>query len=113
MGLNDMKFGDVMKLLAALNKSGNAHETGPWQIGKCYLIRTCTMTLLGRLTAVWPQELQMSDASWIADTGRFHDAIADGPDELNEVEPMGHIVIGRGAVVDAVIWDHELPKEQK
>ena len=74
----------------------------PWQIGKNYLIRTVTMIDTGKLVAVHEHELVLEDAAWIADTGRFSDAVKKA--EFNEVEPFpaGRVIIGRGAVIDAV-----------
>ena len=83
---------------AAPTQSDSSH----WEIGKIYLIRTVTMIDTGRLVAVTPQELILEDAAWIADTGRFSDAVASA--EFGEVEPFpaGRVIIGRGAVIDAV-----------
>lgn len=77
-------------------------EAGPWEIGKCYFIRTVTMIDVGVLVAVTPQELVLEDAAWIADTGRFSQAVAKA--EFNEVEPFpgGRVIIGRGSIVDAI-----------
>ena len=77
-------------------------ETAPWEIGKNYLIRTVTMIDTGILVAVTPQELVLEEAAWIADTGRFTQAVAKA--EFGEVEPFpaGRVIIGRGAVIDAV-----------
>jgi hypothetical protein len=74
----------------------------PWVIGKHYLIRTVTMIDTGKLVAVTQQELVLEDAAWIADTGRFSDALRS--ESFNEVEPFpdGRVIIGRGAVIDAV-----------
>ena len=101
--------------IGAMAPSLEGNDAGPWVCGQAYLIRTCTMTLLGRLIGIWPQELALADAAWIADTGRFADAINGGPSKLAEVEPMGRkpIIVGRGSIVDAVVWEHELAKEQK
>lgn len=73
-----------------------------WEIGKIYLIRTVTMIDTGKLVAVGEHELVLEDAAWIADTGRFADAVKKA--EFNEVEPFpaGRVIIGRGAVIDAV-----------
>ena len=88
------------------------NEVTPWEIGKSYLIRTVTMTQVGRLIAVYPQELLLESASWIADTGRFYTALTTG--RLNEVEPfLGRVIVGRGSIVDATIWTHDLPSAQK
>lgn len=84
----------------------------PYQIGKCYLIRTVTMIDTGRLVAVTNQELVIEDAAWIADTGRFSDAVAKA--EFGEVEPFpdGRVIIGRGAIIDVVEID-KTPRSQK
>jgi hypothetical protein len=75
----------------------------PYQIGKTYVIRTVTMIQLGRLTAVYPQELVLEDASWIADTGRFANFLKD-PELRSESEPFcAPCIVGRGAIVDAQI----------
>ena len=73
-----------------------------WEVGACYLIRTVTMIDTGRLIAVTPQELLLEDAAWIADTGRFSDALKSLT--FNEVEPFpdGNVIIGRGGIIDAV-----------
>lgn len=74
----------------------------PYKVGKVYLIRTVTMIQTGRLVRVTPQELVLEDAAWIADTGRFADALRAC--EFAEVEPFpdGQVIVGRGAIVDAV-----------
>jgi hypothetical protein len=75
----------------------------PYVIGKTYVIRTVTMIQLGKLIAVHPQELVLKDASWIADTGRFHQFLKD-PRTRNESEPFtADCIVGRGAIVDAQI----------
>lgn len=86
----------------------------PWKVGKNYFIRTVTMALMGRLTAVHPQELVLEDASWIADTGRFSNFLR-GEITSIEVEPFppGEVLVGRGSVIDAMIWSHPLLREQK
>ena len=86
--------------LAALFASkDNDHA---WDIGSCYLIRTVTMIQTGRLVRVTPQELVLHEAAWIADTGRFADALRSL--DFLEVEPFpdGPVIVGRGAIVDAV-----------
>lgn len=66
----------------------------------------------GRLVRVFPQEIVLEDAAWIADTGRYADALKNGT--LKEVEPIeGLCIVGRGAIIDAVPWKHALPREQK
>lgn len=79
--------------------------------GTNYLIRTVTMTVTGRLTHIDDHELVLEDAAWIADTGRFADALKSS--EFYEVEPFKYpAIVGRGAIVDATMID-TLPTEQK
>lgn len=80
-----------------------------FKIGKNYFIRTVTMHLVGKLTKVTDKELVLEDASWIADSGRFHNALKTG--QFAEVEPFvsKETIVGRGALIDATIFDHPLP----
>ena len=93
-------------------KVSNLDANSPFEIGKAYLIRTVTMINIGVVKSVGEKELVLSDCSWIADTGRYHNCIKDGT--LEEVEPYtDDVIIGRGSLIDATIWNHELPRNQK
>jgi hypothetical protein len=104
-------------VLALIDRSLNMDMTncvGRWQVGKNYFIRTVTHHLTGTLVEVTPQELWLKDAAWIADDGRFMQALRDGT--LNEIEPFpdgAEVPVGRGALIDAVVWVHPLPRTQK
>ena len=110
MNLDDLKVSELKQLV----KLFGAKETdaSAWDIGANYLIRTVTMTDTGRLVAVTEHELVLEDAAWIADTGRFMQAVEKA--EFAEVEPFpaGRVIIGRGSVVDAVKIP-VLPRSQK
>ena len=94
-------------------KNNERLKSLPYQVGQTYFIRTVTMYYIGKLVAVYPQELVLEQAVWIADTGRFHQAVTKG--ELCEVEPfgIGQVIIGRGSLIDASIWTHPIPSMQK
>jgi hypothetical protein len=84
--------------------------------GKNVLIRTVTHyytgLLAGQVDGAHMSWLQLEDAAWIADTGRFSDALKDGT--LSEVEPYpGECFVSAGAVVDVCAWPHELPRAKK
>ena len=83
----------------------------PFEIGKSYFIRTVTYHLVGKVKSVIGSFLILSDASWVADSGRFMQAIKNGT--LNEVEPVGDAIVNSGAVTDAFPWNHSLPEKQK
>lgn len=90
-----------------------AQNKHPYKIGKPYFIRTVTMAIVGNLEQVFCNELVLSKASWVADTGRFSNAINKGT--LNEVEPFNFeedVIIGRHSIIDATIWCHKLPTKQ-
>jgi hypothetical protein len=96
-----------MKKKAVTNKGEH-----PWVVSKSYFIRTVTMFLVGKLEFVGEKELVLSSASWIADTGRFHDCLKKM--QFNEVEPfLNDAIVGRGSIIDATIWDATLPRDQK
>lgn len=80
-------------------------------IGHSWLIRTVTYFLVGRVTKRVGPFLLLEEASWIADTGRFMDAIKKGT--LSEVEPVGPALVNVSAIVDAFPWVHKLPTDQK
>jgi len=83
-----------------------------WVVGKNYLIRTVTMIQIGRLIRVTEKELMLEKACWVADTGRFSTALKEGT--LNEVEMfLNPVIVGRGAIVDATEWTHDLPEKTK
>lgn len=86
---------------------------GSFAVGDAVLIRTVTMIQTGRIVAAGTDWIELSDAAWIADTGRFSEALKSGT--LNEVEPYskGRCVVGRGAIVDVADWTHDLPRAVK
>ncbi len=86
-----------------------------FQIGKNYLIQTVTHYYLGELKSVGNQELVLGNASWVSDTGRYSDFVKGSISDSNvEIEPiLQDTIIGRGALVSAVIWNSSLPKEVK
>lgn len=82
----------------------------PFTIGQKYMIRTVTMIQLGRLQGVYPTELVITDASWVAETGIFGEFLKEGACSKLEYFPDGKVVIGRGAIIEACEWLHELPR---
>lgn len=81
-------------------------------IGQPVFVRTVTHHHTGRLTAVAGGFIVLDEAAWIADDGRFHNALKDGT--LNEVEPfVDPVVISASAMIDVTAWRHALPRVQK
>jgi hypothetical protein len=61
------------------------NRKGFWIKGQNYFIRCVTNYFVGELVDISDSEIILAKASWVADTGRFYDAMAKG--SLNEVEP--------------------------
>jgi hypothetical protein len=91
-----------------------SRKEGPWEIGQFYYIETVTKYYHGRLVDVTDKELVISEAAWIADTGRFWNFITlkAKPSEVEPFSPGKIVLIGRGALVSATQLPDQF-KEQK
>lgn len=84
----------------------------PFRVGEAYFIRTVTYFATGRVKAIVGSFLVLEDAAWIADTGRFSDALAKGV--MSEVEPVDtEMFVNTNSITDAFPWKHQLPRDQK
>lgn len=114
INIKDLTLGQLDELKSILSGSPPPSSAHPFQIGKTYFLRTVTHHFTGRLKAVYPTELVLTDAAWIADDGRFSTAVKEG--EFNEVEPYAddqEVVIGRASLIDATIIASNPPRSQK
>ncbi len=83
----------------------------PFDSGKSYFIRTVTYHVLGKVKDIKGDFLVLQNASWIADSGRFGEAIVKGT--LSEVEFTGEAIVNVNAITDAYPWTHDLPDRTK
>jgi hypothetical protein len=84
----------------------------PVRVGNQVLIRTVTVYHTGRIALLTKDEIVLVDAAWIADTGRFNNALVNST--ANEVEPFPSAVsVNRGSVIDVTDWRGELPRAVK
>lgn len=102
--------------MAAKKKAATAKKAAkggsPLRVGESVVIRTVTYHYIGRVTSLDATEIVLEDASWLADSGRWGQALATGT--VMEVEPYPRPVsIARAAVVDVTSWPHALPREAK
>jgi hypothetical protein len=79
-------------------------------VGQKLFIRTVTYHMTGKVVKRMGAFIQLEDAAWIADSGRFSDAIKNG--DLSEVEPVGTAWVNLSSVVDFFPWKHKLPTKQ-
>lgn len=116
MSVDNLTLKEIKELLHLLSNGPVGLpkcEPHPYVIGGMYLFRTVTMAITGRVLSVGRQEIVVTEAAWIADTGRYMNAVATG--EFLEVEPYPddrEVLIGRASLIDAVQIP-QLPRKQK
>jgi len=102
---------DVIADLMAFWQEKKQH---PYEIGRNYVIRTVTMIYTGRLIEVGDKELVLVDAAWIPEPERHMQFVANGMVRECEPFPDGQrVIIGRGALMDAIAVDWDLPRGQR
>ena len=84
----------------------------PFKVGDKLFVRTVTYFMTGRVKEIVGAFMVMEEAAWIADTGRFHDALKSGG--FSEVEPFpnGVAYLNSASIIDASPIA-ELPQVQK
>lgn len=101
----------LQELVAAMKPASALPETS-FEVGCKYFIRTATIYVTGCLKAITATDLLLSDAAWVPDTGRFHDALKNSV--VNESEPyVNDVIVSRGGIIDATKWSGALPSSQK
>lgn len=107
---------DKLKMIEAI-LCGCGEQEGervglPFVIGEKIFVRTVTHHLTGRVKSVCGKFITLSDAAWIADDGRFSQAINEG--KLGEVEPVNcDVRLNAETIIDVYSWAHDLPRVQK
>lgn len=110
MNIDNLTIGEIKTIKGMFRE--DCMSPTPYTVGDKVLIRTVTMIQTGRIIKVTPGEIVLEDAAWIADTGRFSEALMSG--SLAGVEPAeGLVIVNRGAIVDVYEWHHDLPREVK
>ena len=84
------------------------------QGGVNVFIRAIPFHYVGLLVDMDDEDIELAHASWVADSGRFADALATG--SFEELEPYpgdGQILLRRELCAEISIWPHKLPREQR
>jgi len=104
----NIELKDLIELLSVKTKK----EKHPLVIGENYFIRTVTMYYTGHLKEICGRWLVLESASWICDTGRFHDFLKDG--NCSEYESFIDVVfVPIDSIIDVTRWKHNLFSGQK
>ncbi len=93
-------------------KPKSAIKAFPFKVGDKVFIRTVTLYYLGEIVAMDDKWISLGTASWVADTGRFHQFLTEG--KCNEYEgfPNG-VTVPTGSLIDVSPWPHSLFSGQK
>lgn len=84
----------------------------PLRLANKVFIRGVTNYYTGKIVALTTNEIVLSDAAWVADTGRFSSALESGI--FAELEPYpGLVSVNRGSICDVTDWPHALPRVAK
>jgi hypothetical protein len=113
MNIEDLTIKQARELAAMFGgaTTGSRPHTA-LQIGGNVIIRTVTHYYTGRVINITDLEVVLDDAAWIADTGRWSEALSSGV--LSEVEPYpGQCCVMLGAMIDHSNWPYPLPREKK
>lgn len=113
MKLDDLTIGEAKEIAKLVRggtlSNGKSHSL---KVGEKYFVRSVTHYYTGKLLDVTDADIVLGDAAWIADTGRFAEALKTG--KFNEVEPFpDQVVINRDGLIDISPWPHSLPREVK
>lgn len=120
MDINNLTLSEIKEIAQAavgLNltpvDSGLVNIQAPdIEVGKAYLFRTVTHIEVGEVESIHGPFVKLKNASWIADTGRYHDCLKKGV--FKEVEPYPNgSQVNCASLINVATWDHELPTEQK
>lgn len=111
---------EIQSLIAPIPSyvSGELLSTAPtrsnYPVGRNVIVRTVTMIYTGKLESVTDSDLVLVDCSWIPETERFMQFVAEG--KVRECEPYPDglpVYINRGALLDMCELRKELPRSQK
>lgn len=85
-----------------------------YPVGKNVIVRTISMIYTGKLDSVTDSDLVLHDCSWIPETERYMQFVADGA--VKECEPYPDnlpVYVNRGALLDMCELRKDLPRRQK
>ncbi len=115
INIDELTLGQLKQLRAVVgDATPYASKRLPMPVGTAVFIRTVTHHYTGRVVECAEEEVAITDAAWIADDGRYAQAVASGT--YGEVEPYpdgARVVINRAAIIDWCEARGDLPRSQR
>ena len=116
MSINELTLGQIREIqaLALIPSVASQESKSNYPVNKNVIVRTVTMIYTGKLVEVTPTDLVLVDCSWIPETERFMQFVAEG--KVRECEPYPDglpVFINRGALLDMCELRSALPRTQK
>jgi len=113
-----MKQETILELIGlALNnkfENNNSDNNVPFELGQKYFIRTATYHCIGEVEKITGNFIEFKEGTfaWVADSGRFMQAINNGI--LDEAEPVSvKSGVNILSIIDYFVWKHKLITQQK
>jgi hypothetical protein len=115
MNIEELTLKQIREISSLINASSPQPKTASnYPVGKNVIVRTVTMIYTGRLEQVTDSDLVLVDCSWIPETERFMQFVAEGKVKECEPYPDGlNVYINRGALLDMCELKKDLPRSQK
>lgn len=116
MNIEELTLKQIRELQSLIAPSLGAARGCPQShplIGKNVIVRTVTMIYTGRFEGITQQDYILVDCSWIPETDRFMQFVAEG--KVRECEPYPDglpVYINRGALLDVCELVKPLPRSQ-
>ena len=111
MNIENMTVGQIKEIQSLLGRVKTKYQPIA-EIGKKVFIRTVTHHYTGEVVKCNRDWLELKDAAWIADDGRFNNFLKNG--NANEVEPFeDNVRVPIGGILDITEWKHALPRVVK
>lgn len=113
MNIEELTLGQIREL-QAISIGASVQHPSKYPVGRNVIVRTVTMIYTGKLQEVTATDLVLIDCSWIPETERFMQFVANGAVKECEPYPDGlPVFINRGALLDMCELTKSLPRSQK
>ena len=114
MNIEDLTIKQARELSALFSGSIIKETMGHPLVGKNVIVRTVTMIYTGKMVEATPDDFVLVDCSWIPETERYMQFVAEGNVKECEPYPDGlYVYINRGALMDCCELVKPLPRSQK